>query len=164
MDATVSSSNVAMISPATLALEQSLKRESEDAAAKTNALAMLAGNHRSMISSKSLKRSRSVVENTCNFLSNNFDESPNKDTSSCSFDMNSFLKASQDVQEEILFPPISWPGLGDEDQDGDDDDDEREVSEPSPKRRCRGLTRSKNSSDLSSLVTSTRCGSNGSMC
>jgi hypothetical protein len=88
--------------------------------------------------------------------------------------MESFMKASEEVEESILFPSIAWPSC--DDDDGDDDDTEKcstsgfdnkvlSDDEPKAKRQCRGLIRLKNSLDLSSLVgTSLRRGSNGSMC
>jgi hypothetical protein len=145
--------SVVSVSHATLALEQTLKRES-DAIVEFDTLAVGGNQHRAMISSISLKRSRSVVQNNCRFMSEEGLAKP-----SCSFDMDSFLQASKDVQDEILFPSISWPSPGD-----DDDGDSRDTVEPSPKRRCRGLVRSRNATNLFSLAESARCGSNGSMC
>ncbi|KAG7366961.1 hypothetical protein IV203_029631 [Nitzschia inconspicua] len=145
----------AMASPATLALQQLITREESylSNAMSTNQRIR----HQPMISSKSLKRSRPFQL-----------ESPSNDastaTSTC-FDMNSFFQASQDLEEAIMFPPISWPSPIDS---SDEDDHDEEVSEPSPKRRCGGLVRSRNSSDLSSLCrvacTTGRSGSNGSIC
>mmetsp|Transcript_12450 Transcript_12450/g.21800 ORF Transcript_12450/g.21800 Transcript_12450/m.21800 type:complete len:159 (-) Transcript_12450:85-561(-) len=141
------------LSPATQALEKALKDDSLSSfVAKPKGMSGTEDREPpGMISSKNLKRSRSCMAT--------FDDR---------FDMDSFWKASRDVEESILFPPIDWPSAGeDEDvhQELEDVERDREVAEPTPKRRCRGLVRSKNSSDLSSLAGSAgRYGSNGSMC
>ena len=75
-----------------------------------------------------------------------------------SFDMSVFVEASQQLEDSIAFPSIEFPTF-------DSDDEEEYASPPAAKRRCRGLTRTKNiSSDLSSLGSSERFGSYGSLC
>ena len=94
--------------------------------------------HKPMICYKVLKRSRSSSDET-------------------SFDMDSLIKASQPVEDSIAFPTIEWCN-------DLDDEDEEPISEPSSKRRCRGLVRSRNvSSDLSSLGSAPRFSSFGSL-
>jgi hypothetical protein len=146
-------SHDAAVSPATLALEQSLKRDEESRVARMSSNTPMIRHHR-MIPSRDLKRSRGDSL------------SGQGASSTSSFDMDSVLQASRHIEEAIAFPPISWPSILDSNDDEEGVDEE--VAEPSPKRRCRGLVRSKNSSDLSSLsslaLTTGRFGSNGSMC
>jgi len=110
----------------------------------SNTLGMNGAGHRST----SLKRSRSALSGT--------------------FDMGEFLKASQQVEETIVFPSIEWPSFDDDEssttsdtensfstssspREEFDEDDEEEYS-PSPrKRQCRGLTRCGKSCNLQSL-------------
>ena len=99
---------VASSSPATQALEASLKDSvvvfgsfrsfvgGEDASSS------LVRSKTMMINSKSLKRSRS---------------SSNVTSSSSRFDMECFMKASEEVEESILFPSIAWPSCDDDDDD-----------------------------------------------
>ncbi|KAG7352910.1 hypothetical protein IV203_008958 [Nitzschia inconspicua] len=147
----------AMASPATLALQQLITRKESYLSNAMSTKQRI--RHQPMISSKSLKRSRPFQ------LESPSNEDASTATSTC-FDMNSFFQASQDLEEAMMFPPISWPSPID--SSDEDDHDEDEVAEPSPKRRCGGLVRSRNSSDLSSLCrvarTTGRSGSNGSIC
>ena len=79
-----------------------------------------------MISPTNLKRSRSSMG---------------------SFDMSDFDFVAQQVEDEIAFPSIEFPGF-DDDSEGEED----YSAPPAPKRRCGGLVRSSNASfDLSSL-------------
>ena len=131
---------------ATAALELSLKQ--------TQALPPINNNtmQRPMISSKSLKRSRSTTRMGL------FDNT--------SFDMSDFVKASKQVEESIAFPEIAWSF-----DESDAEEDSFDL-EPSAKRRCRGLVRSKGSADLSVILgvssssspSSQRFGSSGSLC
>ena len=122
---------------ATSALESSLKRSK-----KTSELCVHS-NHRPMISSKGLKRPHSSIG-----LFNNFD-------------MSSFKKASQQVEDSIAFPTIEW---------NFNDSDSEEILDYVPlaaKRRCRGLVRSNGSVNLSSFFggsSTNRSGSSGSLC
>ena len=120
---------------ATAALEMALKQ--------TQALPPINTVQRPMISSKSLKRSRSMTVGL-------FDN----------FDMGDFAKASKQIEESIAFPAIEWSF--DESEAEEDSFD----LEPSAKRRCRGLVRSKGSADLSvvGVSSSQRFGSSGSLC
>ena len=126
---------------ATAALEISLKQ--------TQALPPINNNtmQRPMISSKSLKRSRSTTR--MGLFDNNFD-------------MSDFVKASKQVEESIAFPEIAWSF-----DESETEEDSYDL-EPSAKRRCRGLVRSKGSADLSVILgvspSSQRFGSSGSLC
>jgi hypothetical protein len=93
-----------------------------------------------MICTKNLKRSRSTM--------GSFE----------SFDMSDFAKASQQVEESIAFPTIEWPDIDDSEEDNEP------TFEPTAKRRCRGLVRSKNSCNLFELGSTQRLGSAGSLC
>lgn len=74
-----------------------------------------------------------------------------------SFDMTSFVEASQQVEDSIAFPTLEWPSL-----DGDDDDDQ-ELYVPPTKRQCRGLVRSNKASFDLTALPSERAGSCGSL-
>jgi hypothetical protein len=77
-----------------------------------------------------------------------------------SFDMSSFVAASQQVESSISFPRIEWPAF-----DGDDEEEEDEgMYVPQTKRRCHGLVRRKASFNLLELALSERAGSCGSLC
>jgi hypothetical protein len=76
------------------------------------------------------------------------------------FDMSAFVEASQQVEDSIAFPSIEWPAL---DDSKEDDYSSPDLAPVLAKRQCRGLVRSKNSSNLSSLSTA-RFGSAGSLC
>jgi hypothetical protein len=164
----VERTNKYFISPATAALNESLQHEEESLKIMRSRRMMVMslptrGRHRPMISSTSLKRSRSPSPSGENGISNSF----RQDIYFSSFEMRSFFQASRDVEDAMWFPPISWPSPSGDSCTDNDNTDDQEGSEPWPKRQCRGLLRSKNSSDLASLVKScatARFGSNGSIC
>jgi hypothetical protein len=79
-----------------------------------------------------------------------------KRSSSGSFDMSAFTEASQQVEDAIAFPSIEWSF--------DDSDSEEEEYSPASKRRCRGIARSENSSDLFTLGSKVRFESAGCLC
>jgi hypothetical protein len=79
------------------------------------------------------------------------------------FDMTSFLEASQQVEDSIAFPSIEWPSIEGSDVESDDENSFTTASRPF-KRHCRGLVRCDRSDSLSTLAhTVQRRGSNGSM-
>lgn len=116
--------------------------------------------------STGMKRSRSslgsfaLTSSSCS----NFDEGSCEDDRPVSpFDMTTFARASEQVEDSMWFPQVEWPSI----DDGEEAEEDREIAAPIHKKLCRGLVRSSGSADLSSLITSGtrgRFGSNGSLC
>jgi hypothetical protein len=76
-----------------------------------------------------------------------------KRSSSGSFDMSVFTEVAKQVEDAISFPSIEWSF--------DDSDSEEEEYFPAAKRRCGGVARSQNSSDLFTLGSEVRFESDG---
>mmetsp|Transcript_31871 Transcript_31871/g.77412 ORF Transcript_31871/g.77412 Transcript_31871/m.77412 type:complete len:238 (-) Transcript_31871:260-973(-) len=149
-----SSPAAALPSPATSAIENSLRRFSEMQSGRTKLedvdvdvdvvvdhkiIPSHCRRHRRMITFDAAKPSEASASTSASKASalsslkrsrpsstkTTTTDNSNKSCCSSSFDMSTFEQASNEVQDSLRFPMIEWPTTSDDDDDSNDDDDDK---------------------------------------